>query len=171
MRFVSPQGGYSFRGFGDGFDSCFWCQHPVAVPGVRLSPATGIDLHFLPMAENKGSHQCLHWWQELSTGQFLCYGFDSGRKQNTPAPDRGRGILVPATGIEPVRILLRGILSPLCLPIPPQRHFQCICNLTIFFCSSQGKQIRKTFLIFPVISHKKHFLKNFFSADTWKNKK
>ncbi len=25
-------------------------------------------------------------------------------------------------GIEPVRILLRGILSPLCLPIPPQRH-------------------------------------------------
>ena len=33
--------------------------------------------------------------------------------------------LVPLTGIEPVRILLRGILSPLCLPVPPQRliHF------------------------------------------------
>ncbi len=30
--------------------------------------------------------------------------------------------LVPLTGIEPVRILLRGILSPLCLPIPPQRR-------------------------------------------------
>ena len=28
-------------------------------------------------------------------------------------------LLVPLTGIEPVRILLRGILSPLCLPIPP----------------------------------------------------
>ena len=30
--------------------------------------------------------------------------------------------LMPLTGLEPVRILLRGILSPLCLPIPPQRH-------------------------------------------------
>ncbi len=29
---------------------------------------------------------------------------------------------VPLTGLEPVRILLRGILSPLCLPISPQRH-------------------------------------------------
>ena len=27
--------------------------------------------------ENYGSHQCLHWLQELSTGQFLCYGFES----------------------------------------------------------------------------------------------
>ena len=34
----------------------------------------------------------------------------------------GLNALVPLTGIEPVRILLRGILSPLCLPIPPQRH-------------------------------------------------
>ena len=32
--------------------------------------------------------------------------------------------LVPLTGLEPVRRLIRGILSPLCLPIPPQRHFQ-----------------------------------------------
>ena len=31
--------------------------------------------------------------------------------------------LVPATGLEPVRFLRRGILSPLCLPIPPRRHF------------------------------------------------
>ena len=31
-------------------------------------------------------------------------------------------LVVPLTGLEPVRILLRGILSPLCLPIPPQRQ-------------------------------------------------
>ena len=31
--------------------------------------------------ENYGSHQCLHWWQELSTGQFLCYGFESCAEQ------------------------------------------------------------------------------------------
>ena len=36
-------------------------------------------MHFLPSLRegNRGSHQCLHWWQELSTGQFLCYGFES----------------------------------------------------------------------------------------------
>ena len=39
-----------------------------------------------------------------------------------PRPGWVRGVLVPATGIEPVRILLRGILSPLCLPIPPCRQ-------------------------------------------------
>ena len=32
--------------------------------------------------------------------------------------------MVPLTGVEPVRFLRRGILSPLCLPIPPQRHIQ-----------------------------------------------
>ena len=31
-------------------------------------------------------------------------------------------IMVPLTGLEPVRRLIRGILSPLCLPIPPQRR-------------------------------------------------
>ena len=31
--------------------------------------------------------------------------------------------LVPLTGLEPVQCRHRGILSPLCLPIPPQRHY------------------------------------------------
>ena len=31
-------------------------------------------------------------------------------------------ILVPLTGLEPVRVLPHGILSPRCLPIPPHRH-------------------------------------------------
>ena len=30
--------------------------------------------------------------------------------------------LVPMTGLEPVRSRPRGILSPLCLPVPPHRH-------------------------------------------------
>ncbi len=30
--------------------------------------------------------------------------------------------LVPLTGFEPVRYCYRGILSPLCLPISPQRQ-------------------------------------------------
>ena len=31
-------------------------------------------------------------------------------------------LLVPLTGLEPVRLLQQGILSPWCLPIPPQRQ-------------------------------------------------
>ena len=42
-------------------------------------------------------------------------------------------LLVPATGIEPVRFLRRGILSPLCLPIPPCRHrFVIVAYIWIF---------------------------------------
>ena len=32
------------------------------------------------------------------------------------------GVMVPLTGLEPVRSCDQGILSPWCLPIPPQRH-------------------------------------------------
>ena len=35
-----------------------------------------------------------------------------------------KGILVPATGLEPVRCCHRGILSPLRLPISPRRHLK-----------------------------------------------
>ena len=42
-----------------------------------------------------------------------------------PDPIGGRDFLVPATGLEPVRFLRRGILSPLCLPISPCRHGVC----------------------------------------------
>lgn len=31
-------------------------------------------------------------------------------------------ILVLVTGLEPVRVLPQGILSPWCLPIPPHQH-------------------------------------------------
>ena len=43
-------------------------------------------------------------------------------------------ILVPATGIEPVRVLRRGILSPLCLPIPPCRRIVCVFVSTYSSC-------------------------------------
>ena len=74
---------------------------------------TGLDLHFLPLGENRGSHQCLHWWQELSTGQFHCYGFESApplqKEKRGPiwglaflgAGDRTRtGTLSPAVDFE-----------------------------------------------------------------------
>ena len=38
-------------------------------------------------------------------------------------------ILVPVTGLEPVQYRYRGILSPLCLPIPPHRQISAIVNI------------------------------------------
>ena len=43
--------------------------------------------------------------------------------KNRSVPPRGTDLfLVPLTGLEPVQYRYRGILSPLCLPIPPQRR-------------------------------------------------
>ena len=42
--------------------------------------------------------------------------------QNPDFSTRIRGFVVPLAGLEPARSLNRGILSPLRLPIPPQRH-------------------------------------------------
>ena len=39
--------------------------------------------------------------------------------------------LVPEAGLEPARYFYRGILSPLCLPIPPLGHLLGIDNLKI----------------------------------------
>ncbi len=47
--------------------------------------------------------------------------------------------LVPLTGLEPVRMLLRGILSPLCLPIPPQRRIKLLGYYNTFFSICQEK--------------------------------
>ena len=56
--------------------------------------------------ENRSSHQCLHWWQELSTGQFHCYGFKSSplqknnRKKAIPS-GMTFSFLVAEAGLEP----------------------------------------------------------------------
>ena len=39
--------------------------------------------------------------------------------------------MVPGAGLEPARSFLRGILSPLCLPIPPPGH-KCSRHCTLF---------------------------------------
>ena len=36
--------------------------------------------------------------------------------------------MVPRTGLEPVQSFLRGILSPLCLPIPPPGHVRSMAE-------------------------------------------
>ena len=39
--------------------------------------------------------------------------------------------MVPRAGLEPARSCLRGILSPLCLPIPPPGQLVCSINTLI----------------------------------------
>ncbi len=65
---------------------------------------------------------------------------------------------MPLTGLEPVRYCYRGILSPLCLPISPQRHnklslnnyttFSLICQDNFFIVSHKSPlQILSLFLL------------------------
>ena len=53
--------------------------------------------------------------------------------------------MVPLAGLEPARMLLRGILSPLRLPIPPQRRKNELFN--IFEKTLRGK--RRVFMEAP----------------------
>ena len=41
--------------------------------------------------------------------------------------------MVPEAGLEPARYFYRGILSPLCLPIPPLGQVNRYCLLLYFF--------------------------------------
>ena len=78
-----------------------------------------------------------------------------------PDPYRSGIFLVPLTGLEPVRILLRGILSPLCLPIPPQRHFpyKKYCNMIQYF----PQEVKSYPRFFLSSVHKKRIRFPFFS--------
>ena len=75
--------------------------------------------------------------------------------------------MVPLTGLEPVRSFERGILSPLRLPIPPQRQGDRWRSVGVF----TPKSYRYLVIIanaeenvndFP--AHAKYFMKTFFCA-------
>ena len=59
-------------------------------------------------------------------------GYEPGKLPTAPLRD----IVVLVTGLEPVRILLRRILSPLRLPVPPHEHFQALKdnNIKVVVC-------------------------------------
>ena len=44
-------------------------------------------------------------------------------------------MLVPEAGLEPARYFYRGILSPLCLPIPPLGHNYILFSLCGYYNS------------------------------------
>ena len=64
----------------------FWIKNRKTAGDFSVVGDGGFDLHFCPKGKNYGSHQCLHWWQQLSTGQLHCYGFKSTSKQKRDTP-------------------------------------------------------------------------------------
>ena len=78
----------------------------MSVDGTRYT------LESILSSQNRGSvHRTL---------PFYCSSpFSMAPKKRGPV---GLSFLVPLTGLEPVQCRHRGILSPLCLPIPPQRR-------------------------------------------------
>ena len=75
-------------------------------------PVTGTTFIFTK-GENRGSHQFLNWWRQMSTGHLHLDGFDLVHLRNINKREADASLLfmVPVTGIEPVRFLRRGILS------------------------------------------------------------
>ena len=56
-----------------------------------------------------------------------------------------RVLLVPLAGLEPARSLNRGILSPLRLPIPPQRQVfrgRELNSLAVFLCKALHRLVQ-----------------------------
>ena len=92
-------------------------RSPVAVPKISCSRFTH---EILTAATRSGRFSC--HWQRARRSPESPLRFDSALYEITGYPGGVSRYLVPLTGIEPVRILLRGILSPLCLPIPPCRR-------------------------------------------------
>ena len=78
---------------------------------------------FCPIGTKLGCHLRRAEGEQQSTGLLHSDGFESAPniKQKREAK-ASLFYLVPATGLEPVRFLRRGILSPLCLPISPCRQ-------------------------------------------------
>ena len=69
--------------------------------------------------------------------------------------------MVPRAGLEPARSFLRGILSPLCLPISPPGHKIQILSSKDTFCSDSlesSSLYLDLILLFILITDSKRFL-------------
>ena len=66
----------------------------------------------------------LKWFIQLSIPglQPLYFGIKKALKQNLYCIKALSSLMVPGTGIEPVRYCYRRILSPVRLPVPPPGH-------------------------------------------------
>ena len=86
----------------------------LPVMGLFCMRIVGLDCRFR-FAETYSSHQCLHWWQQMSTGHLHLGEFESG---TTPI-QKGRllpppFVLMRIVGLEPTRVKHRNlrVMSP-----------------------------------------------------------
>ena len=64
-------------------------------------------------------------------------------------PQGVSAFLVPLTGLEPVQYRYRGILSPLCLPIPPQRRLNPMIAYFYFTVKVVLRRMKETKQRYP----------------------
>ncbi len=102
-----------------------WCRCPVAVPYIfgagnrtrfAFSALRKIEVSLRrAVASNSPPACCI----------YIGSGPASSDNMKNATPFGVAFFMVPVTGLEPVRFLRRGILSPLCLPISPYRRHGC----------------------------------------------
>ena len=85
-------------------------------------PSVFMFLNSKKLPRKQGSFSCIN----MCISADSCRHSPAGATIARPPENKMRGhrplsYLVPLTGLEPVQCRHRGILSPLCLPIPPQR--------------------------------------------------
>ena len=96
-----------------------------------LVPLTG-SIFIFAFAKNYCSHQFLNWWQELSTGQFHCYGFESrSRHKNKGYPNGVSLILAYTTQFD----TMQRSGAERCI-FSKKEHLRCTCSVANYLCSA-----------------------------------
>ena len=115
-------------------------MHKVCAPQLlhkKAAPWCGLLMEKDSVKENRQG--CLS--RSIRAGTAPLPGGMRYTRHQKRTPPWGRSFLVPLTGIEPVRCFHRGILSPLRLPVPPQRRRAGInlTHLTLALRKSQAQ--------------------------------
>ena len=87
----------------------------------------------------RGPHRSVLRWGERGRSLRIC-SFRGSYGNRGNGMEQASSDVVPLAGLGPARFLGRGILSPLCLPIPPQRRVYSCVFYHVPHQSSSGNQ-------------------------------
>ena len=91
------------------------------------------SIRIFACGENNGSHQCKHWWQELSAGQFLCYRFDPLLLHKKGHPRGVSFFMEQGTGIEPAFTAWEAVVLPIYEPCEQKHYTRPECKFQSLF--------------------------------------